>query len=83
MDGRLSEKYVALLMEKHSLYPIAEQDVYQTLKDLIYAIEKKTPTPTGPSTQSSDKLSRTTWPLEGLDLQRVPDHWESWRQKVF
>ena len=34
--SKLSEKYVAFLVEKQILHPIKKQDVYQTLKDLLY-----------------------------------------------
>jgi hypothetical protein len=34
--GKLSEKYVAFLVEKHLLHPIKERDVYQTLKNLLH-----------------------------------------------
>ena len=43
--NKLSEKYVAVLVEKNILHPIPQQDVYQTLKNLLYAfIAKDNPT---------------------------------------
>ena len=34
--SKLSEKYVAVLVEKKRLHPIREVDMYQTLKNLLY-----------------------------------------------
>ena len=34
--NKLSEKYVAVLVEKNLLHPIPTKDVYQTLKSLLY-----------------------------------------------
>ena len=58
--NKLSEKYVAILVEKNLLHPIPPRDVYQTLKNLLYAfVAKDNPakdsSPTELSTRSSDK----------------------------
>ena len=35
--NKLSEKFVAVLVEKNLLHPIPTKDMYQTLKNLLYA----------------------------------------------
>ena len=39
--NKLSEKYVAVLVEKNILHPIPHQDMYQTLNNLLYAFIAK------------------------------------------
>ena len=39
--NKLSEKYVAVVVEKNILHLIPHQDVYQTLKNLLYAFVAK------------------------------------------
>ena len=39
--SKLSEKYVAVLVEKKLLHPIPDRDVYQTLKHLLYTFVAK------------------------------------------
>ena len=72
--GRLSEKYVALLVEKQFFHPIAKQDVYQILKDLLYAFiaTDNRPQQDVPRRVLTGSQGRCGLP-EGPDPKWVPD----------
>ena len=58
--NELSEKFVAVLVEKNLLHPIPTKDVYQTLKNLLYTFiardtQRRTLSPTEPSTRNSEQ----------------------------
>ena len=55
--SKLSEKYVADLVEKKLLHPIREVDKYQTLKNLLYTfVERDNP--------AKDSMSNRTFKSE-------------------